>query len=290
LLAVGLAVMLLAGGALSFQVAVISDFQFDRKARYEGWIDTPEKRERLVAELRKASPTGAEPRKVRVGRLTYQLSADSREKAIAALSDERYGETAAALQRLTQTEAAGVDEMKQRLNRPEAALLRTIDEQMNAEEDDRSDEQRAFILAQRIALAMNPPPDHATIPWVVFTGLFVSFLVLMLVWPLVVWPICAVLFRGGVAYWFAGLTLVKRDGRKAGRLLCGLRELLVWLPFTLLLFLSLFVQWQTPTWVVFRTGCWLLAVALLPLMIVIALRDPVRGPHDRLLGLRLVPV
>ena len=290
LMAVGLLCMLWVGGAMSFQLAFISQLRFDRHERYEEWIDTPEKRDQLIAQLKQAGPPGQETRNVRVGRLTYRLTARERERAIAALSEEHHAETTAALRRLSDREQALANELAGRLNRPEAALLRTFDEQVNPAEDPRDDEQRAFVLAERITLAADPPADHATLPRVVVTGMFVTLLVLLLVWPLAVWPLCAILFRGGLAYWFAGLTLVKRDGRKAGRLVCGLRELLVWLPFTLLLALSLFIQWQRPDWVIIRTTCWLLAVAALPLMVALALRHPAHGPHDRLLGLRIVPV
>jgi hypothetical protein len=100
----------------------------------------------------------------------------------------------------------------------------------------------------------------------------------------------AVMFRGGISFTFAGITLVRTDGRRAARWRCGLRALLVWLPMTGLLFGSALVQLYAPARPYLAAGLFLAAVALLPVYVVIALRFPTRPPQDRLLGTHLVPL
>jgi uncharacterized RDD family membrane protein YckC len=291
LMAFGLFLMLLVSWIPSFGFAIASDIEVGRQDSYEQWIDTPEKRHQLIADLNRQAERKTDYKSVRPGRLTVQLAPEELRRVAAALEDENLPATLASLRRMSEREREISESFYQRLNRPEAALLRTINDRSAEEPDDTNSYWQAFQLAMRIERARTLTPDSVIVPppQAVRVVFYVCF-TLLLSLPLVVWPACAILFRGGLAYWFAGLTLVKRDGRKAGRFLCGLRELLVWLPFTLLLSLSLFVQWQAPHWVAFRTGCWLLAVAALPLMVGLALRNPTRGPHDRLLGLRIVPV
>ncbi len=108
-------------------------------------------------------------------------------------------------------------------------------------------------------------------------------------WPLV-WAAFAFAFRGGVSMHIAGVALVRPDGRPAGRLRCAAREFLVWLPLTVLLLAAFGVQVVAPELVVLRTALWLLGVLLLPLYVVVALRDPSRPPQDRIVGTYLVPV
>ena len=109
------------------------------------------------------------------------------------------------------------------------------------------------------------------------------------VWPFV-WAAFALAFRGGVAWSLAGLTLVRADGRRAGRLRWAARELLVWLPVVLVFLACLWVQITFPTWVFVRTAIWLAGLLLLPVYVWLALRDPVRPPQDRVMGTYLVPV
>jgi hypothetical protein len=108
-------------------------------------------------------------------------------------------------------------------------------------------------------------------------------------WPLI-WAAFAFAFRGGLALSLAGITLVRPDGRKAGRFRCAVRELLVWLPVTALLLASMWVQTAFPEQVALRTGLWLTAGLLLPIYVMVALRNPAHPPQDRIMGTHLVPV
>ena len=95
--------------------------------------------------------------------------------------------------------------------------------------------------------------------------------------------------RGGVSMLVAGIAIVRADGRRATRGQCGLRALIVWLPVTILLFGAAGLQFAAPDRIHLALALWLLAAALLPVYIVIALRFPTRPPQDRLLGTYLVP-
>ena len=101
--------------------------------------------------------------------------------------------------------------------------------------------------------------------------------------------VSAVVLRGGASILIAGFAIVRADGRRAPRSLCGIRAFIVWLPIAVLLFGAAIVQAVAPERVHLALGLWLLAVALLPVYVVVALRYPVRPPQDRLLGTFLVP-
>ena len=110
----------------------------------------------------------------------------------------------------------------------------------------------------------------------------------VLVWP-AIWVVFALLFRGGLSLYFAGLALVRRSGRPLGRLWCALRELLIWTPFTFGIVLTVWIQMSQPLMAQTRAIIWLLTLLLLPVYVVIALRQPSRPPQDRLLGSYIVP-
>jgi hypothetical protein len=121
---------------------------------------------------------------------------------------------------------------------------------------------------------------------------------LMLVWP-VLWVFWAALTRGGLALALSGVAVVQRDGRRAARWRCVVRALLIWVPFGGLLLVSLLLD----SWRVAAAGpeaesraaawlawlLWWLAVAWLPLHLLLVLRWPDRSWHDRLAGTFLVP-
>ncbi len=99
----------------------------------------------------------------------------------------------------------------------------------------------------------------------------------------------SVLFRGGISFMLAGITLVRSDGRKATHRQCGMRAALVWLPIALVLYGSAALQIFAPEHSYLAAVLWLLAATLLPIYIVIAIRFPTRAPQDRLAGTYLVP-
>jgi hypothetical protein len=129
-------------------------------------------------------------------------------------------------------------------------------------------------------------------------GPYLVTLVLIVFWP-VCWVLWALLFRGGLSYRWLGLTLVRCDGRRASRLQYGLRALVVWLPVTTLLALthylsfacfSNWLDWQQYAWMLWlATLSWWLAILLLLIFALSALRSPNRALHDRLARIYLVP-
>jgi hypothetical protein len=118
-------------------------------------------------------------------------------------------------------------------------------------------------------------------------------------WP-AIWTLWSLVIRVGVGCRMHDMTLVRSDGRPAGRLRCAWRTLLVWAPVAGLLTIS--IHWTVQSWAALETispassvsprlaqAAWWLGVALLPLWLAIALRYPRRGPHDWLAGAYVVP-
>jgi hypothetical protein len=113
------------------------------------------------------------------------------------------------------------------------------------------------------------------------------------------WLFWAFVFRGGLSLRLMGLALVRADGRKALRLQCAWRALLVWAPVTALLLATAsldYLFWATegeepPAWWVtwLPPLTWWLALGLLVAYFVLAFRRPTRSLHDRLAGTYLVP-
>ncbi len=116
-----------------------------------------------------------------------------------------------------------------------------------------------------------------------------------------IWAVWAFIFRGGLTFRLAGIALLRSNGRKALRIQCAWRALLVWLPVVGLLTLSC---WLDTVWLAawFHRNlslyhwtnalswvCWGLALLLLPLYGGLVLWLPNRGVHDRLAGTYLVP-
>jgi eukaryotic-like serine/threonine-protein kinase len=113
-------------------------------------------------------------------------------------------------------------------------------------------------------------------------------MLVMLIVP-VAMVIVAAALRGGVSMILAGISVVRGDGQRATRRQCGLRAAVVWFPITGLLFAVGWLQASSPELVFLAAGLWLIAVALLPVYVVIALRFPSRPPQDRVTGTYLVP-
>lgn len=104
-----------------------------------------------------------------------------------------------------------------------------------------------------------------------------------------VWVVWAVIFRGGLSYHFVGAALLRKNGRPALRVQCGWRALVTWLPIVVLLALSVVADARLPEASWLASLLWWLALALLPLYLVLGLRWPGRSLHDRLAGTYLVP-
>lgn len=131
-------------------------------------------------------------------------------------------------------------------------------------------------------------------------GMWAGAMLFVVPFPLL-WVLWAFLLRGGFTLRLAGITLRRSNGRRALRIQCAWRALLVWAPVVALLALS---AWLDQVWVAawFRHSvslyeraywlswlCWGLALALLPIYVGLALWMPNRSLHDRLAGTYLVP-
>jgi eukaryotic-like serine/threonine-protein kinase len=98
-----------------------------------------------------------------------------------------------------------------------------------------------------------------------------------------------------------GLALLRSNGRKALRIQCAWRALLVWTPVAALLVLSVLLDnvwlgaWfrqivEPYAWAYWLSWlCWGFALSLLPLYVGLAFWLPNRSLHDRLAGTYLVP-
>jgi hypothetical protein len=116
-------------------------------------------------------------------------------------------------------------------------------------------------------------------------------------WP-ALWVLSAFVFRGSLTYFLMGFSVVRGDGRRAGRFRCAWRALLVWGPPAALLAAAVLLDgwyWSAAA----QAGRpWILRAAelmrwasfgLLVLFPVLAIRSPERTLHDRLAGTYLVP-
>ncbi|HET6574770.1 MAG TPA: hypothetical protein VFG68_14290, partial [Fimbriiglobus sp.] len=269
MLAIGLVPVFLASGLLSFLVAVVGHYQVLGLQEVRAMIADPTSRGVLLAKVREMSDGRADVRE-RIGR---------------DLSAEEAARTARRLDELIDRQRAEADRRREHLTRPERAMLDRVARMPTnvPRADDLSVQEVEMVLRGARATAARPVGAER---W----GYFFTFAVFpVMVMPLI-WAAFAFAFRGGLALSLAGITLVRPDGRRAGRFRCAVRELLVWLPITLLLLASMWVQTVFPAQVALRTGLWLTAALLLPVYVMIALRNPTHPPQDRIMGTHLVPV
>ena len=272
LLSFGLMTMVMTSGFFNFFASFGSAVRNQIPLRILASLETPEKRDRLLAHIRATEPADSEVR----GRVE------------SALSPENTAETEAALKLLAEANRQEAEQFQTRLNRPERYVLGLWMESALLVGD--ASKTPAFGVDAGIQLAKQTRENgQVGMSSGVGRRFLFTFAITVLIWPFAVWPVFAWLFRGGLAYWFSGIALVRPDGRRAGRWRCTLREVLIWLPVTVFLMASLLIQWEFPTLVSLRTLIWLAGVALLPVAFLIALRDPTRSPVDRLIGVFLVP-
>jgi|GEM_PF-701498 len=170
--------------------------------------------------------------------------------------------------------------LQSRLNSPERYLMRTVSEAI------RQEQELDPVLVERILFRARNN-RHKSFDEERSTLYFASAYIA--IWPWLIWPLFAFLFRGGLGMMLMGVTLVTSDGRKAGRFRCAIRELLGWLPLWIVLQTTLWLQWSVSEMVFIRTLLWLTGVMMLPLAMAIALRSPNHGPHDRIMGTYVVP-
>ncbi len=99
----------------------------------------------------------------------------------------------------------------------------------------------------------------------------------------------AVALRGGLSLRLAGLALVRADGRDAGRLRCGWRVFVVWVPVVLVLLPIVGIDLRRPDLLWLYPILQGLAVLLLLTNAALALRFPRRSYPDWLAGTYVVP-
>ena len=143
-------------------------------------------------------------------------------------------------------------------------------------------EERLEQLPVFARMQLPPSPDEISVAVLVFGFVF------LMAAP-VLWVIWAFLWRGGITLRMMGLTLVRRDGRRAGRWRCAYRALLVWLPPAILLFLAVLLKVSDNAATPRALVLWALALGYLLACIGLALWVPTRSWHDRLAGTYLVP-
>jgi hypothetical protein len=268
LLALGLVVMFFLSGLLNFSLATAHVAQTRGAEDVRDAVADPAHRHRLLERVR-AMPA---------------RRADVREWMERDLAPGRVPRTLARLDALIARRKAEEVALRAHLTKPERALLTRFDQAMA---DEPADNVMSLPVVENALRGSRRDelPALAELRW----GTFVVFAGVLLVWPLV-WAGFALAFRGGLGLSLAGITLVRADGRRAGRWRCAARELLVWLPLTLVLLLSLWLQAAVPERVGLRTALWLVGALMLPIYVVVALRDPARPPQDRVMGTYLVPV
>jgi hypothetical protein len=271
LLAFGLGLMYACGALLSFSAAVEASGQAASARAVRDALTDSARRARLA---KAAAAIESDP-------VAAFLPADERasvaSRVTKALAPEKLGYTLARLDAFADRRATEAAADRDRLTRPERYALDRLG-------------RVAFGPAGDSPLAVNRLLKEAERPgwmndrWRLFGPLAGVVLAVPLAWAAV-----AVLFRGGLGFRLGGIVPVRADGRPAGRLWCGLRVVAVWAPVAVLLLAGLCEKAAAPGLVMTRAGLWLAAVLLLPAYLYLAVRDPARPPHDRLLGTWLVP-
>jgi len=267
LCAFGLLVMFLFAGFYSFSNALVTMEEARLPARVKSAVADPAQRAAAVDALRTNPSTDPKV----LARVEALLAPDQLDDTLRKLDEW----AAAADRRLRSTDP--------HLNDPERRLI----EQIARVEPGPDEAPAPRVIAFAVTAVGSPrPPDlalrvNAVSVWWVF-GVIAVF-------PLLVWPLFAVIFRGGLSMIVTGIAAVTTDGRPAARWRCAVREAVGWLPLLAVLLAAAWVQYAVPQYVFARTFLWLLAVAVLPLSVAVAVRDPRRAPHDRLLRTHLVP-
>ncbi|MDB5307218.1 MAG: hypothetical protein JWO38_1420 [Gemmataceae bacterium] len=204
--------------------------------------------------------------------------------AAAALNNPRAAARIEGLRARKQEEA---DARRRALLPPQRFVLdefnRTIDDGPRKGEFDLRAERDLLVWA---AAPEKMPAGRGASPWDPEAGPVWAVLVAV---PLA-WVVGAAVLRGGVSMILTGIAVVRADGRRAYRRQYAVRAAAVWLPVVALLAGSVWLQVYHPRQVYLYAGLWLVALALLPVYLVVAVRYPVRPPQDRLAGTYLVPM
>lgn len=245
-------------------------------------LDTPDKRQQWIAAARGQGNGDSQRRR-----------AERFEKH---LGEERAEATLAVLQRQTDRQRAVRDDCERRLNPVELSILRPFVEQTTAQFTRTPGNPRELVSVSNVVTDADVEGGGGTVvhdggedPDKMALGMGVAFACVIAQWPLVWFPLFALVSRGGIARWIAGLAFVRRDGRPASVWVCWLRAVLAWLPLLGVLLAVIALQVYQPYWVYTRTVLWLFGIVLLGLMVFAALRRPDQTPLDRLFRLYIVP-
>jgi hypothetical protein len=246
-------------------------------------LDTPEERQAWVAAAKAKAGEGP----------SAQRRAELFERWLA---PDRAGRTEERVRAELAQAQAVLDDIDHRLNQLEIEMRKAVakqnEHQFKYSPSDGNDLWKIGNVLSDLEDGKPPKPDdefnESTVNLVTW---WIGFAMACVIaqWPLLWWPLFALLFRGGIARLVAGLAFVRKDGRPASVWVCWLRSLLTWLPLLLALLLVILLQVHRPYWVYVRTVLWVLAIGVLPLMAVVALRRPDRTPLDRLFGTYIVP-
>lgn len=268
MLAVGLLVMFHITGLFTFGLAVFSAAQVWGPVEVRDAVADPVRRQIALTRLRQLPDD--DPLRVRLEPLLMSHSADETVHRLNAWLTVRQANLELHRGRLLEIE-------QNMLRRLENVIVEGQPDASSAAFQENADIYLAFAYGKR-----DEPPMEFRKGAAMIAALVVLAVPLM-------WAVFAFVFRGGLAMSLASITLVRQDGRLAGRWLCAARELLIWFPIVALLLGSLWVQASQPDARELRVGLLLAALALLPLYVLIALRNPERGPQDKILGTYLVP-
>lgn len=273
MIALPMALMFLAAALVPAMLAVVRTNDGDSASLMRSIFESPERRARLLMAVQSDGHIGQPT----VERLRVMFGPEELPRTLARL-DERV----IARQR-------DESQVMASLNRVERRTVEYVRADNDSQEpDSKRAVQLAAAMAVRSMNALDSSTDDPRVMRLIRNGMVRFGIVVVFSFPLA-WAAFAFAFRGGLTMKIAGVTLVTAKGRLAPRWRCAVRELVVWSPLVAFLVATLVLQESYPGWVFLRTATLLLALLVLPVYLVVALRQPTHPPQDRLLGTYLVP-
>ncbi len=269
--AVPMAVMFVCAATLSLSIAFFYTGEADTATMMRAVLESPAKRAALLDAVREG------------GRVSPKAAV----RLEAMLSPEELPRTMARLDERVRVRQGDEEAVRLALNRLERRTVTRFQEERGARES-QPDAPAAVALAARYVDSLDRGNPERQFTREVRAATFHVFATLVVGFPLC-WAAFAFAFRGGLTMKVAGVTLVTASGRLAPRWRCAARELVVWAPLVAVLLTTLALQHSYPQWVLLRTATTLLALLLLPVYFVVALRQPSHPPQDRIMGTYLVP-
>lgn len=202
------------------------------------------------------------------------------------VNDEQLPETRNRLNQLTVTFQNNLQSRKRVLTRPERYLVENLEFLV-------SEELTPATLApqnvERVMVVTTIAYRDPKVPHNIHKGMSWTVYVLASV-MLAGFMIFAILFRGGLSYLLAGLAIVRQNGLPAERWRCAVRELLAWIPIMACVLLAVGLQTIWPYSFTVRLVAIITVLVGFLASIIVTVRAPDRGPHDRMLGTTVVPL